>query len=148
MLVELFQYHHEITIACQETVFCTFALFPHAVGNQWWTVQPQPLQRERPGFRYGIQRSISEEQQVPLDGLMSGRVLRLGWPIVGFVLMTPVTTVQQVLRRIGAPCGVGLKMINGQFPTAVGFRDPAKLTRKMRPLSNHPSDVCGDTHAG
>jgi len=39
-------------------------------------------------------------------------------------------------------------MIDGQFPTGVGFRDPAKLTRKMRPLSNHPSDVCGDTHAG
>jgi len=69
--VELFQYHHEIPIACQYAVFCHFALFPHAVGDQWWTVQPQPLQRERPDCRYGIQRPIGEEQQVPLDGLVS-----------------------------------------------------------------------------
>ena len=76
------------------------------------------------------------------------RVLRLGWPVVGFLLITLVTTVQQVLRRIGAPFGVGLKMIDGQFPTGVGFRDPTKLTRKMRPLPNRPSDICGDIHAG
>jgi hypothetical protein len=52
-------------------VFRNLALFPQAVGHQWWTVQLQPLQRERPDFRYGIQRPIGEEQQVPLDGLVA-----------------------------------------------------------------------------
>src|SRR4029453_15701384 len=76
------------------------------------------------------------------------RVLRLGWPVIGFVLITPVTAVQQVLRRISAPFGVGLKMIDGQFPTGVSFRHPTKLTRKLCPLSHSPSDICRDTHAG
>jgi hypothetical protein len=37
---------------------------------------------------------------------------------------------------------------NSESLTGVGFRDPTTLTRKMCPLSNRPSDVCGDTHAG
>jgi hypothetical protein len=67
---------------------------------------------------------------------------------LAFVLITPLTAVQQILQRMSTPFGAGPKMIDSQCATGIGFCDPTILTGELSPLAHCLADVERNAHVG